>query len=332
MSEHSVATPQHHNHLGHKHLELGNLSVSPRPAKRERARPVTVEVVKLSPQYDQPSIVSSCGFPGDQAVPLARQRRRLEQQLAALSEHDWEVPSRCDAWTIKDVVAHLASVNRFWTASANAGLAGTPTRLLGGFDPAATPSLMVDSMGPVTPAEVLEMFVSTNDALLAAVAELDDQQWMVLAESPVGHVPLRLVMQHALWDSWVHERDISLPLGLPAAAEPDELRSCLQYSAAVSPALALASGHGPQGTFAVRATDLRASYLLKVDSWVMITEDSSVGAADTSDAAVPCLSGDAVELVEALSMRGPLPASAPHEWHQLLGGLAAAFDAVPDAG
>ena len=40
----------------------------------------------------------------------------------------------------------------------------------------------------------------------------------------------------------------------------------------------------------------------------------------------PCLRGDAVELVEALSIRAPLPDSAPPEWHELLVGLATAFD------
>ena len=41
----------------------------------------------------------------------------------------------------------------------------------------------------------------------------------------------------------------------------------------------------------------------------------------------PCLRGDAVELVEALSLRTPLPASTPAPWRQLLGGLATTFDA-----
>ena len=37
-------------------------------------------------------------------------RPRLIQQLRKLSEDDWATKSRCDDWTVKDVMAHLSSV------------------------------------------------------------------------------------------------------------------------------------------------------------------------------------------------------------------------------
>ena len=56
---------------------------------------------------------------------------------------------------------------------------------------------------------------------------------------------------------------------------------------------------------------------------------ASVSVRDEAPAStVPCLRGDAVVLIEALSLRAPLPLSAPIEWSQLLDGLATAFDAV----
>ena len=278
--------------------------------------------MQLSPHYDFPIIVSIDGSPSDQCVPLVRQRRRLEDLLRGLSDEQWNAPSRCGTWTIKDVVVHLAGVNRFWQASAAAGIAGTPTRLLGGFDPAATPSMMVDSLGSITSAVALEMFVSSNDALLATVADLDDTAWTAVAESPVGHVSLRLVMQHALWDSWVHERDIMLPLGLAPVVESDEVRSCLQYAAALGAALSIGMGQPITGRFSVRAANPSVTFALEVTTLVAISE--------LADGVVPatasCLQGDAVQLAEALSIRVPLASSAPHEWRALLGGLATAFD------
>ena len=123
--------------------------------------------------------------------------------------------SRCAEWTVRDVVAHLVGVNVVLAASVIAGLAGTPSRILGGgFDPATTPPLMVNQMTSLTTAEMLERFVSTNEALIGAVADLTDEGWSTMAESPVGHVPIRLIAQHALWDCWVHERDIAIPLGM----------------------------------------------------------------------------------------------------------------------
>jgi hypothetical protein len=147
------------------------------------------------------------------------------------------------------------------------------------------------------------------------------------AESPAGHVPLRLVMQHALWDSWVHERDILLPLERSAAVEVDELRACLQYAAALSPALAIGLGQEPRGSFAVRATDPEMSFVLDVDGSVTLWEGEGEGEGEGEvRVGVPCLQGSAVELVEALSIRGPMPTTAPPEWRELVVGLATAFD------
>lgn len=208
----------------------------------------------ISPRYDGPVILSIAGSVDDQLVPVVRQRRRLEAMLAGLAADEWAAPSRCDGWCVQDVVAHLVGVNSFWHGSVAAGLAGAPTRFLASFDPAATPPALVARMSALAPAQVLEQFVSSNDSLLGAFSNLDADGWSTMAESPAGHVPIRLLAQHALWDAWVHERDIALPLGQMPAEEPDEVQSCLRYSAAVSPALAIGLGRSRAGRFAVEAT------------------------------------------------------------------------------
>jgi uncharacterized protein (TIGR03083 family) len=278
--------------------------------------------MKLAPRYDGPLIISIEGRPDDQHVPLVRQRRRLEATLADLDDDEWGSASRCDGWTVQDVVAHVVGVNAFWHASVLAGVAGTPTRVLTGFDPAATPPLMVQPMRALTPTEVLDQFVSSNNAFLGTIAELDDAAWSTLAETPPGHLPIRLLAQHALWDSWIHERDIALPLGLTSAVELDEVLSCLQYAAALSPALAFSAGTALVGTFSVEANNPELRFDLEVGDTVAVGEGLAAGDA-------PCLRGDAVELVEALSLRAPLPLSAPDEWRQLLRGLATTFDSQP---
>jgi uncharacterized protein (TIGR03083 family) len=279
--------------------------------------------MKLAPRYDGPPIISIDGRPDDQRAPVLRQRRRLQATLEGLDDDAWSSASRCDAWTVQDVIAHLVGVNAFWQASVSAGLAGTPTRILDGFDPAATPPLMVEPMRALSPAEVLDQFVSSNDALLGTLAGLDEPAWSMVAESPAGHVPIRLLAQHALWDSWIHERDIALPLGLTPAVEPDEVLSCLQYAAALSPAFAISSGRPCPGVFSVETTDPELCLRLEIRDSVAVRAASA-----PSDA--PCLRGDAVELVEALSLRAPLPPLTPTEWRRQLEGLATAFDLEPE--
>ena len=265
-------------------------------------------------------MISIAGEPDDQLVPVTRQRRRFETMLEGLSESDWLSPTRCESWTVQDVVAHLVGVNAFWHASVQAGLAGTPTRVLAGFDPATTPDLMVAPTREQAPKEILAQFVSSNDAFLGALAELDESGWETLAEAPPGHVPIRLLAAHALWDSWIHERDIALPLGLTPPVEPDEVGSCLRYAAALSPAFKIESGHTLTGTFAVEAIDPSVCCVLDVGESVSVRDDKA-------PPEVPWLRGDAVELVEALSIRAPLPPATPPEWLGLLEGLATAFTA-----
>jgi uncharacterized protein (TIGR03083 family) len=265
------------------------------------------------------------GEPGDQLAPLVRQRRRLQATLEALGPDEWASATRCDEWSVQDVVAHLVGVNTFWQASVEAGLAGAPTRILVNFDPAVTPALMVGAMRELGPADVLEQFVASNDGLLAVFDGLDDQQWMTVAETPAGHVAIRVVAHHALWDCWVHERDIGLPLGWTPQLEPDELRSSLRYVSALGPAIALSAGRPCADVLAVEAENPDERFVLDVDHCVVVGDG---GDRDVGDEV--CLRGGALTLVEALSLRCPLPASAPTPWRELLRGLAIAFNVEMD--
>jgi len=220
---------------------------------------------------------------------------------------------------VQDVVAHVVGVNGFWEMSVAAGLAGTPTRILAAFDPAATPPLLVDAMRDRSAAEILDQFVTSNTGFLDALAGLDESGWSMLAEAPPGHVTIRMLASHALWDSWIHERDIALALGLAPPVVADEVLSSLRYAAALSPAFLLTAGRPPGAVFAVEATEPGTSFTIEVGESVAVRDGSPGGAA-------PCLRGDSVALTEALSIRAPLPDSTPTEWAQLLGGLAAVFD------
>jgi uncharacterized protein (TIGR03083 family) len=275
-------------------------------------------VMKVTPRYEGPALLTMDGAPDDQREPMVRQRRRFAAMLAELDDDQWRAPSRCAGWSVQDVVAHLVGVNAFWRASIAAGLGGAPTRVLVDFDPVGTPQLMIEPMRVLAPHAVLLQFVESNEALLEVVEGLDANGWTALAESPPGHLPIRLIAQHALWDAWIHERDVALPLGLATAVVPDEVGSCLRYAAALSPGFALSAGAAQPGTFAVDARDPECRFAVEVATSVAVTGESVPDGA-------PVLSGDAVALVEALSLRAPFPESAPAEWRALVGGLATVF-------
>lgn len=276
----------------------------------------------LTPRYEGPAILRIEGEVGDVTTPLLRQRRRLGDLLEELDDAQWAMPSRCDGWTVRDVVSHLVTTDQFWFLSAQAALAGEPTRFLTAFDPVATPAALVDGARHTPPAEVLASYREGIEALGATLSGLDAGQWELPAEGPPGHIALRAMAHHALWDAWIHERDVVLPLGFSPAGEPDELRACLRYAAGLGPAFAASTGSRRTGTLAVTGTDPAAHVVVRAGEAVVV-EDGE-GPADAAR-----LEGPTVELIEALSFRGPFPHELPEDDRWLVAGLDVAFDLAP---
>ncbi|MBF6554562.1 MAG: maleylpyruvate isomerase family mycothiol-dependent enzyme [Acidimicrobiales bacterium] len=279
--------------------------------------------MQLAPRYDgRPPLRVEVQLP-DPSVPLLRQRRRLADILGGLEIEQWTAPSRCSGWSVQDVVAHLVGVNRFWALSVRSARAGTPTRLLVGFDPVVTPRLMVEPMHDLASAAVLDDFVASVDDLADALDGVDDGSWSLLAEAPPGHIALRAVALHALWDGWVHERDIVLPLGLTPVEQDDEVTASLLYVAVLGPALLAAVGVARSGILAVHAEDPTVRFVVDAGETVVAREPGP------ADADAPRLGGPAVKLVEGLSRRIPLrhDLSADSRW--LVDGLADVFDPTP---
>jgi uncharacterized protein (TIGR03083 family) len=275
--------------------------------------------VQLTPRYDGPPILVTAAPAASPAVPLLRQRRRLADLLGGLTDEQWAAQSRCDAWTVQDVVLHLISTNQFWTFSLGAGLAGDPTRFLATFDPVATPAALVDDVRGRSPADTLGQYDQSVDALASVIDGIGADQWGVTGEAPPGHVALELVGWHALWDAWVHERDIAIPLGLPVVVEPDEVAGSLRYAVALSPTFSAASGSDRTGALGLVVTDPDVAVTIDAGPTVVIRDEPP-------SAGTPTITGDAVEVLEALSYRAPIShdLGPDHAW--LLSGLAEVFD------
>jgi uncharacterized protein (TIGR03083 family) len=278
--------------------------------------------MQLTPLYDTPGFMRFEVPPADPSVALLRQRRRLASILAELGDAQWAAPSRCEAWSVRDVVSHLVTTNQFWAISITAARSGEPTRLLATFDPVATPEELVDATRSLPWSKVLGRIVDTNEALAESVAGLDDDGWSALGEAPPGHVPLRAVALHALWDAWIHERDIVLPLRLDPDEEADEIAGCLGYAAVLSPALAVAGGSTRHGSIVIETTEPEVRVVVDVGEGIVVHDGEPA-----TDALH--LTGSAVGLLEALSYRMPLgqPVADEHRW--LFGGLAKVFDLEP---
>ncbi|HEY4928644.1 MAG TPA: maleylpyruvate isomerase family mycothiol-dependent enzyme [Acidimicrobiales bacterium] len=275
--------------------------------------------MRLNPRYEGPPVLVL--EPAvDPSIPLFRQRRRLADTLATFDDAQWAAPTRCAGWSARDVISHLVTTNSFWATSMAAGRAGQPTRILPGFDPAVTPAQLVEASPVIGTNELLGRFITTNHDMERALDGLDADGWRRMAEAPAGHIALSAVASHALWDSWVHERDICLPLGLPVDVEPDEVAVSLRYAVGLGPAFLATEGSTRSGAFALSVTHPDATIVVEVGRTVVVRDaDSCAGLAT--------LEGEATALTEAFSCRGGLP-SLPDEERWMIDALAVAFDQV----
>jgi uncharacterized protein (TIGR03083 family) len=272
--------------------------------------------VKLTPRYDEPVIRFE--VPAEVRAPFLAQRDRFAAALAELTSEEWASASRCEAWTALDVARHLAGTNRYWHLAISSGLGGAPTRYLEGFDPKATPAAMVESARQQSQGDLLAELRASDRALVDLVAGLDADGWSILAEAPPGHLPIALVVTHALWDAWVHERDILVPLGRPPVVAPDEVLACLRYAAALGPALLLGIGAAAPQSFVVEVTDPDDRFVVEVTDGVRIHDgDAPQGA--------PTIAGAAIDVVEILSVRTPPSGATCAEAAALAAALAQAF-------
>lgn len=274
--------------------------------------------MQLTPRYGADPLVTIAGDPTAIAEPAIRQRRRMVDALATFTDDQWAHQTRCDDWSARDVVVHLDGTNAFWTQSVAAGRRGEPSCFLATFDPVTSPARMVEQARDLTAAQVLDRFAESTDTLVRLLESLDDAEWSALAEAPPGHLTTAVVIHHALWDSWIHERDILLPRAIDPTVEVDEVAACLRYAAALGPALGLTRGQRRRGTLGIRATDPDVACTVEISDHVAV-----VDAGAHVDAT---LIGPACDLVDALSARRPLdhPLPVAHAW--MTSGLSETFD------
>jgi uncharacterized protein (TIGR03083 family) len=131
----------------------------------------------------------------DSLMTMARaERADLAEFLATLTPQDWEAPSLCSKWSVKDVVAHMISYEEL-------GTVGLLKRFAKGRVVQAN-QVGVDEFAPLSPQQLLQFL-------------RDHLQPRGLTAAFGGMV--------ALVDGMIHHQDIRRSLGRPRNVPPDRL-------------------------------------------------------------------------------------------------------------
>jgi len=235
---------------------------------------------------------------------LAARRCALMNLVRSIPATAWHTPSRCSQWTVHQVVRHVRDVARIQVARLQGD--GNPFgRNL--FDPRTSPAQWLARSEGETPGNTVDQLASLlqcEDALFSQQA--GRQQLLLVPGQLRREVHWSVAVTHSLWDAWMHERDIAVPLGLTQTPGDAEMRLMIMYSllAAAGPAarendhidLALGLTGSPDHTYRIgHAGD---------DLYVSVATGAQPQLSGPMDTVLDSLAGRGPELANVLGASG----------------------------
>jgi uncharacterized protein (TIGR03083 family) len=155
---------------------------------------------------------------------LKSESRRIQQYLSVLSAEDLAGPSACDAWEVRDVVAHLTGGVDLFAANISRGVQGDPTPP-DGFSPASVNSLLTrleagaqraislrESMGD----QLMTTFAARCEHLNHLLESLTPMDWEKPCYHPGKVISVAAYVDLRLAELAIHEWDIRSKLDASA--------------------------------------------------------------------------------------------------------------------
>ena len=145
---------------------------------------------------------------------VARTRHALEQCFdavdtlgARMDGSQWQAQSLCPDWRVRDVVTHLGMMERVMTGWLPASVEEFPP--FGRVEPYTEQVSALDNVSFAK--RIGEIFAERR----ADLAALRDADLALPSWTPVGPKTYGQFLEIRVFDFWVHERDITTPLGWP---------------------------------------------------------------------------------------------------------------------
>ena len=163
----------------------------------------------------------------------ARQRHRFVAVLREFGPDDWAAPTRCADWCTHDVVRHLCDCNAI-----AAGADDRALDLAAGFDPRITPRGWPAVSASESPGATVSRFLATTDELFALLRGRLASGIRFDVCLPYGPMDWTVLVLHAFWDSWLHERDVLLARGREHPTDGDATVYASAYGLFIAAAVA----------------------------------------------------------------------------------------------
>ena len=174
---------------------------------------------------------------------MGAEAARIEAHVAALRPADWLQPSRCEGWTVRDVVAHLAASETYHRACLDGevsalfeGMAADGIDSVDAFNAAG-----IAGFAGVADDEVLRQFIADDADTRWRFRERADGE----VDTSVGLYPARWQAIHLAGELATHADDIfvTVPAGDAADRRDWRARSRVSRSREAKPELVLEVDH-----------------------------------------------------------------------------------------
>lgn len=164
-------------------------------------------------------------------------RRDIGEAIDLLTEidpSDWDLPTRLEGWSVRDLGRHLADGQELQAEGWN--------RLRRGEDEPADPATMSSD----DPDEIVTAIGDRHDRFLAELDAVDEADLARGCPMPYGTLPGAVVLQVAAMEAGVHRSDLEDALGRNGIhLEPDTLDAIFTILPGFLPQLAMAATERP---------------------------------------------------------------------------------------
>ena len=145
---------------------------------------------------------------------LAEEWSAIAELGAELRAGEWDLPSECPGWTVRDLVSHMIGTERSLLGEA-APPAPVERAAHVRNDVGASNEAWVEARRAQPGEDVLGEFRDVTARRLDQLRSLPPERFDRPGPSPVGEVPYREFMHVRVMDCWVHEQDIRVATGRP---------------------------------------------------------------------------------------------------------------------
>jgi len=174
----------------------------------------------------------------------------IDRLCSGLTDSQWELPTGCPGWTVKDNVSHLVDYEA--RAIGRPGPQREPGPLPHAKnDLGRANEVGVDARRSKPGSAVLEEFREVTSERLAQLGQLTDQDLAAQTMTPAGPGTVARLLTLRVMDSWSHEQDIRRAVGQPGHTDGPAAAEALGYFTRALPYVVGKRAAAPDGSTVV---------------------------------------------------------------------------------